>query len=270
MASKVSYIVSVYKNTAALELIILGLQRQSFIEFELIVAEDNDGAAMKALVESYRQKVSFDIKHVSQKDEGFLKTKALNKAIAVSTGDYIIFTDGDCIPHQHFVKEHYRNREYNRFLYGRRVMLSQQLTQTLYAHKNLGTLNLWNMIINKCLRIEDGLYLPFLKSKTQSSTGVWGCNWSVHKKDLIEINGFDEDFNLAGFGEDTDIEWRLFKKGLLLKKLKNKAIQYHLDHTLNYTDTSKMEALFELKKAEGKIFCDNGLDKHLQSSSLIS
>lgn len=52
---------------------------------------------------------------------------------------------------------------------------------------------------------------------------------SFWKKDLLEVNGYNED--IKGWGrEDSEIALRLLKKGLSLKRIKNAAIQYHLHH----------------------------------------
>jgi len=44
--------------------------------------------------------------HVWQEDEGFQKSRILNKAILACTSDYILMSDGDCIPKSDFVEQH--------------------------------------------------------------------------------------------------------------------------------------------------------------------
>jgi hypothetical protein len=66
---------------------------------------------------------------------------------------------------------------------------------------------------------------------------------------------------LAGVGEDVDIEWRMKESGIKFKSLKFKAIQYHLNHSLNYTsDAENIDLLIE-KKGLGQIICLNGILK---------
>lgn len=270
---KLSLIIAVYKNIPALDLILRGLQNQSFKDFEVIVAEDNDGVEMKIFIENAREQFFFPIKHISQPDNCFQKDKALNKSVAVAAADYLVFIDGDCIPHRHFLKAHFENRTEGYALFGRRVMLSEKLTNRLlviarneanseFNDQNL-TFNIFTLIITRCKRIDCTFYLPFLKNKIQNTTAIWGCNWSIHKKHILDVNGFDEDYIKPGYGEDTDIEWRLFKTGIQLKKIKNKAIQYHLHHKENYADTLENEKLMLKKQAAGKFFCENGLSKYL-------
>ena len=258
-----SLIVSVYKNIEALHLILLSAIQQSNSNFEIIIAEDDDSKDMKDFIAQFKRNSPLTIKHISQKDEGFMKNRALNKAIAASESDYIIFIDGDCIMHKHFIAMHIRHKENDKILFGRRVLLSEVITNELYTTKNLQLITLTKLLTSKSNFVETALYLPFLPSKISNSLGICGSNWSIHKKDLIEVNGFDEDYYLPGYGEDTDIELRLFKKNMHLKKLKNKAIQYHLHHKLNYTDSIEMGDLLKAKIQEGLMYCKNGIDKYL-------
>jgi GT2 family glycosyltransferase len=75
-----------------------------------------------------------------------------------------------------------------------------------------------------------GIHLPFDFVNIKPKKGIYGCNWAILKQHLVAINGFDEDYEMAGFGEDTDVEWRLEKFGVTLKSTRNKAIVYHLFH----------------------------------------
>jgi GT2 family glycosyltransferase len=80
---------------------------------------------------------------------------------------------------------------------------------------------------------------------------------------LKTINGFDEDYENAGYGEDCDIEWRFQKAGFEFKNLKFHVIQYHLYHERpdREDETAISREKLNAKKAIGKIACANGLDK---------
>ena len=104
---------------------------------------------------------------------------------------------------------------------------------------------LMNFISFGCKKISCGIYLPFLSSNRKD--GVWGCNWSVNKAQLIAINGFDEDYIKGGVGEDTDIEWRLRENGSSFCSVKFHAIQYHFQHSENYPN-GDVENNFEILK----------------------
>ncbi len=58
------------------------------------------------MIRYFQKNSPLKIKHVWQEDHGFQKTKILNKAIVASKGEYLIFTDGDCIPRNDLVSTH--------------------------------------------------------------------------------------------------------------------------------------------------------------------
>lgn len=251
-------IIAFYKNKAALELILKALKFQSCQDFEIIVAEDDVKSEFDFIPPNYE----IPIKQVFQEnDSGFRKNQILNKAIVASESPYIIFIDGDCIPHHQFIQSYKRHLSENSVLFGRRVMVSPSLTSLLYTKKKINLLNWWNLIISGSTRLKYGIYIPFLKQSR--SNGIWGHNWGVHKKHLIAINGFDEDYHTAGVGEDVDIEYRLKKLGLKLYSIRFAALQYHLDHKINYSqdEVNLGKKLFNEKVNQGKIRCSNGIEK---------
>ena len=77
-----------------------------------------------------------------------------------------------------------------------------------------------------------------------------GSNFSAFKSDLFEVNGFDEEYEHRGGGEDTDIAWRLCSAGRKFKSIRCLAVQFHLGHEIP-EDKSKSARMFFEKK--GKI-----------------
>ena len=94
----VSIIISTYNQPEWLQKVLWGYEQQTQTDFEIIIADDGSTEETKMLIESFQKKSSFSILHVWQEDHGFQKTKILNKAIVASKGEYLILTDGDCIP----------------------------------------------------------------------------------------------------------------------------------------------------------------------------
>jgi cellulose synthase/poly-beta-1,6-N-acetylglucosamine synthase-like glycosyltransferase len=265
-----SLIISTYQNIPALQLIFQALERQSFKDFEVVVAEDDNLSATQDFIEDAQRQYSFPIQHSRQPDKGFRKCMALNEAVKMAKCDYLVLIDGDCIPHQHFLSQHYKHRKKRTVLYGRRVMLSEQLTNHLYQHLDeKPNFSMLNLLRSRCTRLDCAMYLPMIPSGREgANTGIWGCNWSIHKKDIVAVNGFDEDYQEPGIGEDTDIEWRLVANHCDLVYVKFQAIQYHLYHPLHYTDTNDVEELMKQKKERGLIFCKNGITKSITNYEL--
>ena len=264
---KVSLIISYYKNINSLNLILESLKLQSNMNFEVIIAEDDNEVATMNYVKEKSLTLPYTLIHVCQlEDKGFRKNQMLNEAISVSNGELIVFIDGDCIPHKHFIKEYLNNVSEKKILFGRRVMLSKSISDTLFSTFNFSLLSIINLIKSKSKHIEEALYIPFgfaIKKKT-----LCGCNWGILKQHLIDINGFDEDYQRAGVGEDVDIEWRLLQNGITLKSLKFKAIVYHLYHVRTYSEDGVQDNYKMLKEKQEKnnIYCLNGLESHFTNN----
>ncbi|MGR0278159.1 glycosyltransferase [Marinomonas dokdonensis] len=258
---KVSLIVAVYKRVDFLTLVSKSIEMQTFRNFEIIIAEDDRSPEVNDFVLDWKTKTSLSIKHINQDDDGFRKNKILNEALRVSSGEYTVFIDGDCILHKDFIKDHVKLSSPSVCNFGRRVMLTQKTTESLIETNDFKLLSLYRLILAKTRHLECAVHLPFLISHRK--TGMLGCNFSVLRKNLIDINGFDEDFETPLFGEDTDIERRLRLNNIKLKCTKFHTIQYHLHHPLK--DRSRAweisGELYDQKVKEGKIICNNGYNK---------
>jgi hypothetical protein len=81
--------------------------------------------------------------------------------------------------------------------------------------------------IEKGIRLSSDRLFRFFNKKTK---GLIGCNFSLYKQDLLAINGFDNQYEVAGVGEDTDIEYRLVANGVKVKNLFYRAVMLHAIH----------------------------------------
>ncbi len=239
---KLSLIISFYNKIDYLKLIFASLERQTFIDFEVVISDDGSRkdvlAELKDLISSY----SFPVQHVWHEDIGWRKTTILNKAVMASKSNYLVFIDGDCILHKEFLKEHYDHKKENVVLVGRRVNLSPKISNALtYSKVKKGYLEKVKVLLSLAFdkmkgessHIENGIYIrsKFLrKYLNKKDKGILGANFSIHKSDLLAINGFDERYIYAAVGEDSDIEVRLRLIGVTTQALKHCAVQYHIYH----------------------------------------
>lgn len=260
--TKTTVIIAFYKRLDFLKLILEGLQQQTIKDFEVVIAEDNDAPETKNFIEINKNNYSFPLFHVCQEDNGFRKNKILNAAVKKASTEKLIFLDGDCIPHPKLVYSYSQLIQKGRFYYARRVMLSEKFTQNIIEKAQL-SFNFFELMYHKCKKLRDALYLPFVLPVLKEDRDIWGCNWGVCKSDLLAINGFDEDYETAGYGEDIDVTWRLRATGVRLYAIRQKAIVYHLFHTENYNQIAlnKSKSIFDEKISAGNPVCKNGLSK---------
>lgn len=256
----VTVVVSVYRRADFLELVLDALRRQADPAFEVVVAEDDQGEEIAGVVALHRPAFGDRLLHVSQPHQGFGKTRILNAALRASHHPFLVFLDGDCVAHPRLVETYRRAATPGRALFGRRVMLGPGLTARMLAGEARSPPSLLALLRSDSTRVEEAVRLPFFR-KPLRPTGIWGCNWGVHRAHLEAVNGFDEDFVNAGVGEDVDVEWRLLATGVALESVKHRAIVYHLHHPAAYSggDVALGRELLRTKQAANQFRCVRGL-----------
>jgi glycosyltransferase involved in cell wall biosynthesis len=265
MKSQISLIISVYNRIDFLKMIFAALESQTFKQFEVVIADDGSGADFVHELNSVVTNVTFSVKHIWHEDIGWRKNTILNKAVIVAEGEYLIFIDGDCIPHPYFIQEHFENRKRNQVICGRRVTLTEKISTSLNINKiknNNFYVSLYFPLLLESLRgkethIKQMFRLRnkmcrslFIKDKIK---GFWGCNFSLFKDDLMSVNGFDERYIHPSMGEDTDLDYRLRNNGIFPYSKKFLATIYHIYHTHKVENIHEMNyKLFE-ENLKGKV-----------------
>lgn len=255
-----SVIISFYNKPDYLKLVLAGFEIQSENNFEIIIADDGSEEKIVKEIESLSNQYPFRIKHIWQEDKGFRKNKILNQAILASESDYLIFIDGDCIPHPKFVEGHLEYKSKKTALTGRRVNLSQKITDILTPQKikeqflqKKFLLLIADGLFGKSYDVEKGFYFKnkFLRNLfNKKSRGLLGCNFSLYKDDIISINGFDERYEAPSIGEDSDVQYRLELNRVKIKSLNHIAVQYHLYHKLQERSQKNLDLFEEVKNAK--------------------
>jgi glycosyltransferase involved in cell wall biosynthesis len=267
---KATVIAAFYNRIDYLKLVLAGFERQTEKNFELIIADDGSKEEVVEGIKKLSPNYSYLIKHIWQEDKGFRKNKILNKAIAESKSDYLIFIDADCIPHNSFLEGHLKFSEKNISLTGRRVNLSDKITKQLsekkvhdgFLERKIFTL-IADGLFGKSVDVEKGIYLRnkyLLKFFNRKKRGLLGCNFSLFKEDLFKINGFDERYEAPSIGEDSDVQFRLELSGIKIKSINHAAVQYHLFHKLQERTSINLD-LFEQIKRSNITFTPFGLNK---------
>jgi glycosyltransferase involved in cell wall biosynthesis len=267
---KASIIAAFYKSIDYLKLVLAGFERQTEKNFELIVADDGSSEEIGDEIKKLTSHYTYPIKHIWHEDKGFRKNKILNKAIENSESDYLIFIDADCIPHKAFVEGHLNYANSNTSLTGRRVNLSQKITNRLteenvlngFLEKNVFRL-VKDGLFGKSIDVEKGFYLRnklLLKYLNRKKRGILGCNFSLFKEDIFKVNGFDERYVNPSIGEDSDLQFRLELLEIKIKSINHAAVQYHLYHQLQER-LKKNLRMFDQVKQQKIAFTPFGIKK---------
>lgn len=269
---KASVIFTTYNQPEWLKKALWGYEVQTNKDFEIIIADDGSGDETKEVINSFINKNILNIKHIWHPDEGYQKCPILNKAILASETDYLIFTDGDCIPRNDFIKVHIDNAETGYFLSGGTLRLtmeiSKKITEEDVINQNVFNLNwLYGNGLAKTFKstklVKSKFYVNLMNKLTLTNASWNGHNASGWKKDILAINGFNEDMHYGG--QDRELGERLFNFGIKSKQIRYSAVCVHLEHGRPYKTKEsilKNKKIRKEVKETKKYWVKNGIKKN--------
>lgn len=265
---KVTLFAAFYNNVEFFKKVFASIESQTFKDFEMIICDDGSREEATQALVALAQDSWVPVKHLWHEDRGFYKNEALNRGIKHSRAEYLVFIDADCVMHPQFMEDHWSLKQEGHTLAGRRVNLTPVISKNLteqrireqYLQKNWWWLFLtmfWMKDNNsvKGFRVSWDLLYRILNRKPR---GLVGCNFSVFKKDLVAVNGFDMSYHRPGIGEDSDIDFRLSGIGVTPIPMCYRGVQYHLYHKL-LSRSDENEAKFAALKLSKQYVTTNGL-----------
>lgn len=266
-----SIIISTYNSPRWLQKVLWGFAAQSHQDFEIVIADDGSTQETQAMIEQMRCALGMPLQHVWQADEGFQKCRILNKAIVRAQGDYLVFTDGDCIPRADFVETHLRESRPNYFLSGGYFKLPMRASEAI-SEADIASQQAFDVDwlarhglkrSHKDLKLTARGGVSNLLNMLSPARKTWnGNNASCAKKDALAVNGFDERMQYGG--EDCEFGDRLKHLGLKAKRIRFSTVSIHLDHSRGYATPEMMRknrAIRAQTKKERSIRSLLGLDQ---------
>lgn len=263
---KVTLITSTYNFPQSLRLCLDSILCQTVLPDEIVIADDGSTEETQNVVRAFCQKTTIPVKHVWQENHGFGKTKAMNKGFAVCTGDYIIQIDGDIIMERHFIEDHLRYARQGTFLCGSRSRIQKEYTERLFQGEKLSLGFCHAGLDDRLNALRCSLLTPFFMDYKH----LRGCNMSFWRQDILDINGYDEIFNVYGY-EDEDLQNRLERIGKKKVFIKFMCIEYHVYHPehptkRNLSDTRK---IIDRNNDASLIRPEHGISDHIHEHNLI-
>lgn len=236
MNPKISVIISTYNEPRWLDFCLESYKNQTVKDFEIIIADDGSGEETKTVVDRYRPIVT---EHVWHEDKGFRKTKILNKAIIASKGDYLIFTDGDCIANRNLIETHCKKRREKSYLSGSYYKLDEQTSKKINKHLikdlfNRETLKqLGHRPTYKSIKFLAPHSVRTFLDKITTTKPTWNGHCSSGwKKDIEAVNGFDERMVYGAL--DRELGERLINNGVCPIQIRHQSCLIHLYHKQGY------------------------------------
>lgn len=237
---KISVIFTTYNSPAWLEKVLWGFHYQTDKDFEVVVADDGSGQETRDVIERFQRESDLDLLHVWQKDDGFQKCRILNRAIVAASGEYMITTDGDCIPRKDFVAVHRKYAEPGKYLSGGYFKLPMAVSEAI-TREDIARGRCFDkdwLIANgvkPVLKLTVSPGLALILNRLTLTNRTWnGHNASCFIEDAIMVNGFDERMKYGGL--DCEFGGRLLNAGLEAIQIRYSAVCLHLDHARGYVN----------------------------------
>ncbi len=267
-------IVATYQNPRALRLCLASVARQRVRPNGIAIADDGSGPETKAVVDAFAvAHPGTPVRHVWQEDMGFRKAAILNRAIATSDADVLVFIDGDVMIHPGFVARHLQLARPDRWASGSLIRLDAAATAAV-TEEDVTTGRVFDPAWLRANRAFDRLgtwlkAMPFPKpvmalldrlSPVQRAWG--GGNASAYRAAIRAVNGFDETMRWGG--GDKEMGVRLSNAGVRGRHLRFTAPLVHLDHPRGYADPAHKaanKARIGAIRRDGVAWTTHGIEK---------
>ena len=251
----VGVVFTTYNRPQDLRRVLAGYAGQSHREFEIVIADDGSGPQTRECIENARRDWKLNIRHVWHEDIGFRKCRILNRAIVETSAEYLIFTDGDCIPHPGFVAGHLSLARPGYFVSGGCVRLGDVASRAIASadvlagrvfDKNWLTAHGESSVNLRKLLLSAPPWHGLMNSLTTTRPTWNGHNASTWREEVLAVNGFDERLGYGGL--DREFGERLERCGMQGIQARYSLICLHLDHPRPYREQEIMAANRKIRR----------------------
>jgi len=252
---KTAVIISTYNAPHWLEKVLWGYSCQTHKDFSIVIADDGSGPETKSLIDRMRAETGLEIVHEWHEHKSYRRQTILNKAIVTTDADYLIFSDGDCIPRQDFVQMHIDHAEHRKFVSGgyckvsmkvsREISRDDIISQRCFDVKWLTGIDRVGLSQKRKLAFR-GKIASFLDFITTARPTFNNSNTSVWRSDVLHVNGYDERMKYGG--ADREIGERLTNAGITGKQVRHRAIVLHLEHERAYKTNESIQNNLRIRK----------------------
>jgi len=226
---KITLIITTYNWPQALLVALESINEQTLAPDEVIIADDGSTLETKKIIKDFKKNSDLNIIHIWQEDKGFRAARSRNNALYNSSGDYIILIDGDMILHKNFIHDHVLSSEHGYFVQGSRVLINEIKSKKIFFENKFNLSFFSSGLKNRKNSIRSKFLSSLFSNKKNHLRGIKSCNLAFFRKDCMNINGFNNEFE--GWGsEDSEFIARLINSGIKRKNLRFNAIQFHLWH----------------------------------------
>ena len=260
-----SLVINTFNQPDYLGRVLNAVSRQNCLPDEVLLADDGSENETKMVFGRWRAGQSFRCEHVWQEHQGFRRARILNLAIAAARGDYLVFLDGDTIPHPLFVADHRAAAQRGFFAQGHRALIEEKAA-AWFGKNDFSADRRRAIFQNQISGLKNSFRWPFAVRKIRNRLrGIRGCNLAIWRADLVRVNGYNEAF--TGWGrEDSELAARLTNSGVRRLDVRGRALCFHLWHPpVSRAELACNDELLAKAILEKHTRCEQGLDQHLSA-----
>jgi glycosyltransferase involved in cell wall biosynthesis len=260
-----SLCITTYNKPRQLEQVLASVRNMRVLPDEILICDDGSTDETRKMLERISANYPVRIRHLWHPDTGWRLAASRNNGIREAQGEYIIFIDGDCLPHRRFLEDHLSLARPNMMVLGDRAHVREEWSDSFkpgFHQVAYGVLT--KRIHKRSVAFRNPFERPYefgLEEHTTLSLArtAIGCNMAFWKKDAVRINGFNEE--IQGWAlEDIEMVARMLASGVRGRKVRRKAVIYHLDHGNPVYDSRISLEMVESVFLAAKVKCEH--DRH--------
>lgn len=262
---KISLCIATFNRPRALAAALRSAGRQTRRPDEIIIGDDGSGPETAEVIRAAGESMGIPMRHAWHEHDDFRAGSSTNGAVALSTGDYLVFIDEDMLLHPEFLRDHEAAAEPGYFVNGGRVLLEEGPTK-LAEERDAYWPGLFTPgVRNRKNLLRCGWLARLLGGADPGLHGIHSCNWGVWRTDFVRVNGFNEDFK--GWGrEDSELVARLMNSGVRRRNLRFAAPACHMWHPSRANANPNIavnDAILAATVQNKLVRCERGLNLHL-------
>lgn len=264
-------VIATYNSPRALSLCLASVARQDRRPESIAIADDGSGPETRALVEAFAAASPVPVRHVWHEDDGFRKAAILNRAIATSEAEVLIFIDGDVMIHPGFVARHLELARPDAWASGSLIRLDAPATAAVteadvtsgrvFDRRWLGEMRAFDRVGTWLKAMPFPRPIMAALDVLSPVQRAWcGANASAARAAILKVNGFDETMRWGG--GDKDLGVRLTNAGIRGRHLRFTAPLVHLDHPRGYADPAhkaENKARIRATRRSGRSWTPDGI-----------
>jgi glycosyltransferase involved in cell wall biosynthesis len=222
----VSIIIPTYNRAKNLYYVLNALTKQTYTQFEVIIADDGSTDNTRELTDSFRDRLNIRYAWCGV-NKGFRAARTRNAGLKKARGELIVFLDSDIVVPETFLAEHIKAH----LNYDKLLVNSYVYRMKSYSEDDLG-LEPAEYIARHSDNLAEDIkdkYNVFARGGPIDEGYYLDSNCLSVKAEHIRSEGFDPDFVGWGF-EDIELGYRFTHKFFKFLFIRENCTAYHIHH----------------------------------------